>query len=316
MSVELKTKGKVAEIRYLPTQEELNNQSPVAGKALINGHNISFPIGGKERGTDTEGKPRYQYMLGLDDVDNEEIKLAREKIADALGVEKLDNYSKAWSKYRIELKQKTNLLNLDGDNIDHLIIYYAIKGGGIPCIAPSYDAAVNAPTPPRWYMISPEEQLKIDIAPEKAKNKAIYILEGLFEKGKTEDLFLLHKALISSDRGITKETPRDMLYSDLNKFINGEFAKTDRRRTPVDFVEWAEVLKKDKNFVVAYAHIKDGLYYNMLFEKELSIYNRQTNAKYPGDLKKASEFIISPANIDEFTNLKAQIKHKWLEIDN
>mgnify|MGYP003350653488 CR=1 FL=1 len=37
-------------------------------------------------------------------------------------------------------------------------------------------------------MIAPEEQIKIDIAPEKAKNKAIYILEGLYEKGKTEDL--------------------------------------------------------------------------------------------------------------------------------
>lgn len=312
---ELKTKGKVAEIRYFPTQEELNNESPIAGKALINGHNISFPIGGKERGTDVEGKPRYQYILGLDDVENEEIKITREKIADALGVDKLDNYSKAWSKYRIELKQKTNLLNLDGENIDHLIIYYSIKGGGIPCIAPSYDAAVNAPTPPRWYMISPEEQFKIDIAPEKSKNKAIYVLESLFEKGKTEDLFLLHKSLINSDRGITKETGRDILYSDLNKFINGEFVKTDRRRTPSDFVEWAEILKKDKNFVVAYAHIKDGLYYNMLFEKDMSIYNRQTNSKYPGDIKKAAEFLISPTNIDEFTNLKTQIKYKWLEIE-
>ena len=200
--------------------------------------------------------------------------------------------------------------------IEHLVLYYAIKGGGIPSIAPSYDAAINAPNPPRWYMIAPEEQIKIDIAPEKAKNKAIYVLEGLYEKGKTEDLFLLHKALVSSDRGITKETGRDMLYADLNKFINGEFVKTDRRRTPVDFVEWAEVLKKDKNFVVAYAHLKDGLYYNMLFEKDMSIYNRQTNGKYPGDLKKAAEFLIAPTNIDEFTNLKNQMKYKWLEIDN
>jgi hypothetical protein len=315
MSSKLLTAGKVAEIRYLPTQEELNNQSPIAGKALIPGHNISFPIAAKERGTDSEGRPRYEYQLGLDDIKNEEIKLAVESIAEALGVEKIDKYSKAWSKYRIELKQKTNLLNLDGSNIDHLIIYYAIKGGGIPSIAASYDTAVNAPTPPRWYMISPEEQIKIDIAPEKAKNKAIYILEGLFEKGKTDDLFLLHKALIASDRGITKETPRDTLYSDLNKFINGEFVKTDRRRTPVDFVEWAEVLKKDKNFVVAYAHLKDGLYYNILFEKEMSIFNRQTNGKYPGDLKKAAEHLMSPTNIDEFTNLKSQIKFKWLEIE-
>jgi hypothetical protein len=75
-------------------------------------------------------------------------------------------------------------------------------------------------------------------------------------------------------------------------------------------------LKKDKNFVVAYAHLKDGLYYNMLFEKDFSIYNRQTNGKYPGDLKKAAEFLIAPTNIDEFTNLKAQMKYKWLEIDN
>ena len=44
MSVELKTKGKVAEIRYLPSQEELNNQPAPVGRALIPGHNISFPI--------------------------------------------------------------------------------------------------------------------------------------------------------------------------------------------------------------------------------------------------------------------------------
>lgn len=316
MSVELKTKGKVAEIRYLPSQEELNNQAAPIGRALIPGHNISFPIACIEKGTDADGNPRYRYKLGLDDLKNEEIKLAVEAISEALGVEKLDAYSKAWSKYRIQLKQKTNLLNLDGENIEHLVLYYAIKAGGIPSIAPSYDAAINAPSPPRWYMIAPEEQIKIDIAPEKAKNKAIYILEGLYEKGKTEDLFLLHKSLVSADRGVTKETSRDMIYADLNKFINGEFVKTDRRRTPVDFVEWAEVLKKDKNFVVAYAHLKDGLYYNMLFEKDFSIYNRQTNGKYPGDLKKAAEFLIAPTNIDEFTNLKNQMKYKWLEIDN
>jgi hypothetical protein len=54
----------------------------------------------------------------------------------------------------------------------------------------------------------------------------------------------------------------------------------------------------------------------MLFEKDFSIYNRQTNGKYPGDLKKAAEFLIAPTNIDEFTNLKNQMKYKWLEIDN
>lgn len=315
MSIELKTKGKVAEIRYLPSQEELLNKPAPVGRALLPGHNISLTIEALEKGTDSEGKPRYKYTTGLEDLKNEEIKIASKVIAEAMGVDKLDFYSKAWSKYRKELKQKTNLLNLDGENIEDLVLYYAIKGGGIKCIAPSYDAAVNAPNPPRWYMISPEEQLKIDIAPEKAKNKAIFHLESLNESGKLEDMFLLHKALISSDRGVTKETPKDMLYQDLNKFINGEFVKTDRRRTATDFVEWVEVLKKEKQFVLCYVYIKEGLYYNMLFEKDLHIFNRQTNGKYPGDLKKAAEFLMSPTNLDELANIKSQLKYKWNEIE-
>lgn len=300
-------------IQYLPFVEEQDKTKQLqAGQFLHPGfvrlYDPSYRL--------VAGKNRY--FTGLEasefpETEREEIIKAKEEFENFFGKGELEPTNDAfWSKRQLEINKKTTFLNLA--NPADKLTYYMIRGGGYKEVAPNYEIATSGAIPYRWYLIDAKEFADIDVQDDRKINKAIAALEAIDEDKKLEDLFLVHKVLISSDRGVTLRSPRSMMYKDLSNFIHGTVVKTNKKQTAKQFLEAAELLKKDKKLLYLTAYVKEGNYFNFLNTSEDNqIRNAQTGTKYGSSTEKAVKFLSSPANQTELDNLKEQVEKKWNE---
>lgn len=300
-------------IQYNPYPEERDG-----GKNLQAGHFL-FP--GFVRNLDPASRlvgGRNRYFTGLDveeypESEREEVLKVRGELENFFGKDQLDPFNQAfWGTKNLEIVKKTTFLNLTNP-VDKLT-YYMIKGGGYKEIAPNYEIATEGGTPYRWYLIDAKEFADIGAEDDRKVNKAIAALEAIDEDKKLEDLFLIHKVLITSDRGLTLRSPRSMMYKDLSDFIHGTIVKTNKKQTARQFLEAAEFLKKDKKTLYLTAYVKEGNYFNFLnMSDDKQIRNIQTGTKYGNSTERAVKFLMNPANQSELDNLKEQVEKKWNE---
>lgn len=301
-------------IQYLPTPEEVDSSKQLrAGRFLWPGFTHSYPVFGKE-----VYKGKYRYVTGLDlsvipQDKHEEIEQVIKELEIYFGVGTLDpSNENFWKDRRIVLNKKTTFLDLT--NPEDKLNYYIIKGGGIFEIAPSYEEANAGASQKRWYLIEPEHYADLEAKDDKSFNKAISKLVELEEEHTFDDMFLVHKMLVTSDRGVTKQTPKSAIYKDLSNFINGKIVKTDKRKTPKQFLEAADLLKKDKKKLYVTAYVKDASYFNFLTTAEDGqIQNIETRTKYGSSVEKAVSYLTNPTNQDELESIKDKVEKKWSE---
>lgn len=305
---------KTVSIQYNPTQEEIEGgKKMTAGKFLWPGFKHTYTYYGKEI---YGGKYRYQTGLEEDQVESDrvaEVAEAKAKLEKTFGPGTLDATNETfWKERAIVITRQTTHLNLNDP--DHLLQYYAIKAGAIYEIASSYEVAKNSPVEKRWYLVEPDTQAEIVVSNDRIINKAIAALEAIDEDGTKDDMFLVHKILISSDRGATKQTPQSTLYKDLSDFIHGKIVKTEKKKTPKQFVEVAKLLEKDKKKLYITAYVKDANYFNFLtVAQDGSFENIETRAKYGTTIENAVAYLSNPANQDELENIRTKVEKKWSE---
>lgn len=300
-------------IQYLPYLAEQEGKELQAGLFLFPGFTRKF-----DPATKPSGGGKVKYITGLDvneypDSEKDEVTLAKKELEEFFGVENLDPTNQVfWEDKALTITKKTTFLNLK-DSHDKLT-YYMIKGGSFKEVASSYEAATSGAVPYRWYLIDATEFAEIGVQDDRKINKAIAVLEAIDEDKRLDDLFLMHKILITSDRGITMRSPRSMMYKDLSDFIHGKIVKTNKKITPKQFLDVSELLKKDKKTLYLTAYVKDGSYFNYLtVSEDNQIKNVQTATKYGATIDKAVKFLSNPINQSELENLKGLVEKKWNE---
>lgn len=300
-------------IQYLPYPSEQEGKQLQAGLFLFPGFARQLDPASKPAGT---GKVRY--ITGLDpseypESEKEEVIKAKEEFEEYFGKEELSPTNQIfWESKSLLINKKTTFLNMN-DPKDKLT-YYMIRGGAFKEIAPNYEIATSGAEPYRWYLINAAEFAEIGVQDDRKINKAIAALEALDEDKKLEDLFIVHKVLVTSDRGTTLRSPRGMMYKDLSDFIHGKLVKTNKKLTPKQFLETVDILKKDKKILYVTAYVKEGNYFNFLsISEDNQIKNIQTGTKYGATIDRAVKFLISPANQSELDNIKGQVEKKWNE---
>lgn len=300
-------------IQYLPDESEGIGRNLMAGKFLWPGFSHEYSYYAKP----TYGG-KYRYVTGLeeDEVPEErkqEVREAKAILEKWYGKGTLEPTNEDfWKERKITINKKNTFLNLDTP--DDLLTYCVVKAGGIYEISPSFEEAATGSMRKRWYLVEPSQQADLMVSDDRTVNRAIAALEEIDEKGTFDDLFLIHKVLITSDRGTTKQTPKSAIYKDLSDFIHGKIVKTDKRKTPKQFIEAAKALKSDKKIAFITAYIKDGLYFNYLTtSKDGKMENIETRTKYGFNVQDAVGYLSKPSSQDELENLKNKVEKRWSE---
>jgi hypothetical protein len=318
MSTVVKEKPKAISIEYLPTERELDPSTKlVVGEGMPDTFKIVEELGYKT----FYGVKRYICGLDVEMVERnddltpeekkakiEEIKKTVERLEKFYGPGQLDPTNEhIWSKVRLELDRKTT--NLDLTNPRTELIVYCIKAGGFNVVAPNIDAARENNV--KFYLVEPVELAESKVTNTKIINKAISTLDKIDETKSQDELFYIAKYIMPVEKGYNRSTPKAMLYSDLNEFINGNVVKLPRVRCAAQFLE---VTKKPKADLVISCLVKDGLDFGFLYTNPAGeIKNNETAGVYGTTIERAVAHLQNPNYESELDNLKSRVEKRWLE---
>lgn len=302
-------------IQYLPNIEETDgSRQLVAGKFLFPGFSYEYTVAAKQL---PDGKFRYITGLEAHDVSEEDVEAIREIKSDLekyYGPGSLEPTNEVfWKQIKLILNKKTTFLDIK-NNPEHKLFYYIIKGKGIPEVAATYDEAVNGDRSSRWFLIEPDQYADLNAVDDRTIDRATAALVNLDTERTFDDLMLVHKNLVTADRGVTRQTPKSALYKDLSDFIKGKLVKTDKRRTPAQFLEAIELIEKNKKKLYITAYVRDAIYFNYIrLNSDNQFINSETNTKYGSTVDAVVSKLSNPAFQDELENVKLKVEKKWSE---
>lgn len=212
-----------------------------------------------------------------------------------------------WGRIKIACGNEPLFLEPDKDPYD-LIKLIAIENGGFSIVAKSYEAARKMATPPKFYLDKLENTISTKTEYKKLRNKALSELQKLFDKN-TNKLFYVAKIVDTNSTQYKKSTPTDVMYDNMDKYINGETVDTNKKRTAEKFLEAVgydmETLKikaivKDASYIKVIAARADGFIYHLESGTILG--------KTPSDVV---EYLKNPLNEQLLTDVQSKVEKTW-----
>lgn len=212
-----------------------------------------------------------------------------------------------WSTIKLEIRGIRKYLDLS--DVQDLVLYHCIKGGGFAEVAPSFEVAKNSPTKVfKFYLQELEEIAAIKTEIKKERNAA----RAELEKIRTKDpgkLFKVAKVVLTADNQFRYSTPIDHIYDKLDDFIEGTVVKTNKKKTPADFMAAA---KLDKATLNLRAIVIDAIYYKfILLKSDNTYYNIETSSAYGRNLEEVIAYLGNPINSTELENISSRVEAIW-----
>lgn len=218
---------------------------------------------------------------------------------------KSDNDS-FWADLFLEIKSP--ILELDLEDVNDLLKYYAIQGGGYTEVAPSYDVAKNSNKIYKFYLHEENEVAELKTEIKRLRNRAKSILEDLFVED-PEKLFKMSKILLPIEKGLTRNVSKNTIYSELDIYIDGEYTKNEIKQAPKRFIELSE---KDRGSLNIQAIVKEALYQRYIVKNSESTYwNPQTQSPFGRNENEIIAYLNNPLNGDELTIIKDRVEGFW-----
>jgi hypothetical protein len=218
---------------------------------------------------------------------------------------KPDN-SAFWEKIIIRMGNEPVFLDPAKDPYD-LIKLKAIEAGGFSLIARNLEDARRSQGA-KFYLDKFEETASVRTEVKKLRNKALSELQKLFDKNQNK-LFYVCKIVDPNSTQYRKTTPMDIMYDNMDKYINGESVDKDKKKTAQRFLDTAsldmETLKlrtivKDANLYKLIATRGDGFIYHMKSATMIG--------KNPSDVV---EYLKNPLNEEILAVLTKNVEKMW-----
>lgn len=218
---------------------------------------------------------------------------------------KPDNHD-FWGK--ISIRCGNQPVVLDSKDPYDLIKIRAIEAGGFSGVAKSYDHARAMTQAPKFYLDKFEETVASKNEPRKLKNKALSELQKMFDKN-TNKLFYVAKVVDGNSVQYKKSTPNDILYANMDKYINGETFEKNQRRAAQTFLD---TTKSDMETLKIRALIKDATYYKYLaLTGDGFIKHMESNSPVGKNPAEIVEFLKNPLNEKILDSLMHKIEVEW-----
>jgi hypothetical protein len=242
--------------------------------------------------------------------------LEKELAANMINPEDIDFWNKVkllspsnsdfWNK--ITLACGNDPLYLDPKDPFDRIKLYAIEAGGFSIVAKSFDDARSKPVPPKFYLDKEEETVMVRTEYKKLRNKALSELQKLFDKNSTK-LFYIAKVVDINSTQYRKSTPLDVIYENMDRYINGEGGETNKERAAKSFMETANM---DMETLKIKSIVRDSSFFKYIISKpDGYLYHAKLNNLLGRNVSDVIEYLKNPLNEDILKDLNTACEKYW-----
>jgi hypothetical protein len=216
-----------------------------------------------------------------------------------------DNH-KFWEKISLKVGNDPIYLDPVADPYD-LIKLYAIEAGGFSLVAKSLEAC-KRDGGVRFYLDKVKETASTRTGVSKIKNKALAALQGLYDTDSTKLLYVA-KVVDANSTQYIKGTPLDILYENMDAFINGEGVERSIKKAAEAFIKTANESMEDLKIR---AMIKDAMVYNLMTTKtDGYIYDKYSGSKLGTRPLEVLEFMKNPKNDETLQRYIEEMDELW-----
>tara|TARA_B110000046_G_scaffold173391_1_gene195959 strand:+ start:375 stop:1391 length:1017 start_codon:yes stop_codon:yes gene_type:complete len=223
-----------------------------------------------------------------------------------LTIMKPDN-SKFWDKISLRCGNDPVFLDPEKDPYD-LIKLHAINAGGFSIVAKSLREAKEMNNPPKFYLDTVQESLSTRTELSKIKNRALVELQKLYDSNTAKLIYVAKICDVDSVQYI-KSTPNDILYENMDNYINGLGAESSKKKAASQFLEVSQLSMEDLKIR---AVVKDALYYRFITTKAGGwiepIDSGIRLGKRPSEVL---EFLKKPENDEALTSILEKVEPYW-----
>ena len=213
-----------------------------------------------------------------------------------------------WSK--IEIKAGNDPIYLDPKDPYDLVKLYAIGAGGFSIIAKSYEDARSRMPAPKFYLDKHVETVSTKTETKKLRNKALAELQKLFDKNMNKLLYVA-KVVDTASAQYKKTTPNDVVYDNMDNFINGQGSERNGNRAAQMFLDACDL---SMEVLKLRALVKDATFYKFIVAKaDGFIYHKDKNVLLGRNQADAVEYLNNPINEEILVDLMKKVEKYWIQ---
>lgn len=214
-----------------------------------------------------------------------------------------------WSKISIRCGNIPLYLDPVKDPYDRIRLY-AIDAGGFSIVSRSYEDARSRPTPVKFYLDKYEKTATTRTESKKIRNKALAELQKLFDKNITKLLYVAKIVDLNSIQ-YKKSTPNDVIYDNMDMFINGEGSEKNASRAAQNFLDAVEL---DMETLKIKSIIRDATYLKFIaLKSDGFIYHMSSGTMLGRNPSDVVEFLKNPLNEEILKDLLKKVEKYWNE---
>lgn len=212
-----------------------------------------------------------------------------------------------WNRITIRCGNQPLFLDPAKDPYD-LIKLYAIEAGGFSIVARSYEDARSRAVAPKFYLDKTIDTVSTKTESKKLKNKALSELQKLYDKN-TNKLLYVAKVVDGNSVQYKKSTPNDIVYDNMDRFINGDGVEANPKRAAQYFLD---AVALDMETLKLKSIIRDATFYKMIAAKSDGfIYHIETATMMGRNPSDCVEFLRNPLNESILITLTKAVEKFW-----
>jgi hypothetical protein len=212
-----------------------------------------------------------------------------------------------WEKITVRCGNDPVYLNPAGDPFD-LIKLKAIEAGAFSIVAKSWEDAQNMARPPKFYLDKTIDSVATRTQTKKLRNKALSELDKLYTKNITKLMYVCKVVDVHSAQ-YKKSTPIDIMYENMDVYINGEGIERNELRAAESFLKAAEL---DMETLKLKSLVKDASFFKMLAPRaDGMIYHIPSSTMLGRNPSEVVEYLRNPLNENILIDLMNSIEDYW-----
>ena len=216
------------------------------------------------------------------------------------------NNDEFWSKISLRCGNEPLFLDPSRDPYD-LIKLFAIKAGGFSICAKDLADAKRKGPGCKFYLDEVKETAGTRTELVKLRNKAVAALQVMYDTNPTK-LFYVAKIVDAYSSEYTHNTPNDVVYENMDLFIDGEGSETNFVRAAKTFLDTS---RENLETLKLKAILKDANYYGIVKSKADGKIYTDTNISIGRTNEDALEYLRSPLNDEVLAYVMKKVEQYW-----